>query len=116
LYWCAAASLAPDVRHDDGERHEEQRPPLSYTTYRPRECPTEQGACIQRQQGGKDEQAISRTAALIVTSRLAGMLDRVSAIASSDQSHNQPILDSPLILPRTEIANTHRTHHMYHHT
>jgi hypothetical protein len=27
---------------------------MGYTTYRPRECQTEQGPCIQRQQGGKD--------------------------------------------------------------
>jgi hypothetical protein len=62
----------------------------------------------------KTTQAISGTATLIVTSRLAGMLDRVAAIEGSDQSHNQPISDSPFIQARTAIANNRRPHRMHH--
>ena len=64
----------------------------------------------------KTTQAISRTAAFIVTSRLACMLDRVSASESSDQSHNQPISDSPFIPPRTDIANNRSPHRIDHRT
>ena len=56
----------------------------------------------------KTRQAISRTANLIVTSRLAGMLDHVSAIESSEQSHKQPIQMACSYCPGP-VANTHRT-------
>jgi hypothetical protein len=50
----------------------------------------------------KTTQAISRTATLIVRSRLASMLGSVSGIKRSDQSNNHPMSDSLLVLPGTE--------------